>query len=184
MKLYYTVSSGYLNSQTNFVNSLGGYPSSTEVPNDIFDNLFDELSLLEVKDAKTQYKAIVLKNDSDKKISNVELWFDFSEENVCRYQIGAILLSEDNEYLMEQIPSTYSKPYSIQFVDATVDDKAVVGTLQPGQMIGLWLSRTIDKEKAITEYNNVAEPDPNHLSRYRAIEKQTQETVNLCLTWD
>ena len=51
-------------------------------------------------------------------------------------------------------------------------------------MIGLWLSRTVDKEKALEEYNNVAEEDPLHRSRYKPTEKEKQETVDLKITWD
>lgn len=184
LKLYYTVSSGYLDIQGNYINSLGGFPSSTEVPNDVFDNLFDEISLSEIKDVKTQYRAIIVKNESEEVIENIELWFEKKDSNICSYQIGATLLSNDEQPFMEHIPSVYSKPLYTQLYDAIVDSKVSIGNLNPGQMIGLWLSRTVDKEKALEEYNNVAEPDPFHRSRYKPIEKEKQETVDLKITWD
>lgn len=184
LKLYYTVSSGYLDIQGNYINSLGGFPSSTEVPNDVFDNLFDEISLSEIKDVKTQYRAIIIKNESEEIIENIELWFEKKDSNICSYQIGATLLSNDEQPFMEHIPSVYSKPLYTQLYDATVDSKVSIGNLNPGQMIGLWLSRTVDKEKALEEYNNVAEEDPLHRSRYKPIEKEKQETVGLKITWD
>jgi hypothetical protein len=184
LKLYYTVSSGYLDIQGNYINSLGGFPSSTEVPNDVFDNLFDEISLSEIKDVKTQYRAIIIKNESEEIIENIELWFEKKDSNICSYQIGATLLSNDEQPFIEHIPSVYSKPLYTQLYDATVDSKVSIGNLNPGQMIGLWLSRTVDKEKALEEYNNVAEEDPLHRSRYKPIEKEKQETVDLKITWD
>lgn len=184
LKLYYTVSSGYLDIQGNYINSLGGFPSSTEVPNDVFDNLFDEISLSEIKDVKTQYRAIIIKNESEEVIENIELWFEKKDSNICSYQIGATLLSNDEQPFMEHIPSVYSKPLYTQLYDATVDSKVSIGNLNPGQMIGLWLSRTVDKEKALEEYNNVAEEDPLHRSRYKPIEKEKQETVDLKIMWD
>lgn len=184
LKLYYTVSSGYLDIQNNYINSLGGFPSSTEIPNDVFDNLFDEISISEIKDTKTQYRAIVIKNEGESVLKNVELWFEKKDSNICFYQIGATLLSNDEQPFMEQTPSIYSKPLYTQLFDATVDAKVSVGDIQPNQMIGLWLSRTVDKEKALEEYNNVAEPDPLHRSRYKPIEKVKQETVDLKITWD
>jgi hypothetical protein len=184
LKLYYTVSSGYLDIQGNYINSLGGFPSSTEVPNDVFDNLFDEISLSEIKDVKTQYRAIIIKNESEEIIENIELWFEKKDSNICSYQIGATLLSNDEQPFMEHIPSVYSKPLYTQLYDATVDSKVSIGNLNPGQMIGLWLSRTVDKEKALEEYNNVAEEDSLHRSRYKPIEKEKQETVDLKITWD
>lgn len=184
LKLYYTVSSGYLDIQGNYINSLGGFPSSTEVPNDVFDNLFDEISLSEIKDVKTQYRAIIIKNESEEIIENIELWFEKKDSNICSYQIGATLLSNDEQPFMEHIPSVYSKPLYTQLYGATVDSKVSIGNLNPGQMIGLWLSRTVDKEKALEEYNNVAEEDPFHRSRYKPIEKEKQETVDLKIIWD
>lgn len=184
LKLYYTVSSGYLDIQGNYINSLGGFPSSTEVPNDVFDNLFDEISLSEIKDVKTQYRAIIIKNESEEIIENIELWFEKKDSNICSYQIGATLLSNDEQPFMEHIPSVYSKPLYTQLYDATVDSKVSIGNLNPGQMIGLWLSRTVNKEKALEEYNNVAEEDPLHRSRYKPIEKEKQETVDLKIMWD
>lgn len=184
LKLYYTVSSGYLDIQGNYINSLGGFPSSTEVPNDVFDNLFDEISLSEIKDVKTQYRAIIIKNESEEIIENIELWFEKKDSNICSYQIGATLLSNDEQPFMEHIPSVYSKPLYTQLYDAIVDSKVSIGNLNPGQMIGLWLSRTVDKEKALEEYNNVAEEDLLHRSRYKPIEKEKQETVDLKITWD
>lgn len=184
LKLYYTVNSGYLDIQGNYINSLGGFPSSTEVPNDVFDNLFDEISLSEIKNVKTQYRAIVIKNEGEEIVENIELWFEKKDSNICSYQIGATLLSNDEQPFMEHIPSVYSKPLYTQLYDATIDSKVSIGNLNPGQMIGLWLSRTVDKEKALEEYNNVAEEDPLHRSRYKPIEKEKQETVDLKITWD
>lgn len=184
LKLYYTVSSGYLDIQGNYINSLGGFPSSTEVPNDVFDNLFDEISLSEIKNVKTQYRAIVIKNEGEEIVENIELWFEKKDSNICSYQIGATLFSNDEQPFMEHIPSVYSKPLYTQLYDATIDSKVSIGNLNPGQMIGLWLSRTVDKEKALEEYNNVAEEDPLHRSRYKPIEKEKQETVDLKITWD
>ena len=185
MKLYYTVSSGYLQPQPNFINSLGGYPSSTLVPNDTFGNLFDELSLAEVKNARTQYRAIIIQNDSESIASNVELWFEQEETNVCTFQIGATILTErgDAQY-MESIDNSYAKPFMTQLYPATEDAKVTVGDMQPGQMIGLWISRSIDKQKAVEEYNNVAERDLTTQSRYKPIEKIQDEAVNLKINWE
>lgn len=36
MKLLYTVSSAYMAAQTKSIYSIGGFPSSTQVPNDVF----------------------------------------------------------------------------------------------------------------------------------------------------
>lgn len=185
MKLYYTVSSGYLQPQANFINSLGGYPSSTPVPNDVFGNLFDEISISEIREAKTQYRAVILHNDSKEIASKVELWFEaLSEDIVSEFQIGATMLTVDGEtQYMESVDSSYSKPFYTQLYSATIDNKVSVGDMAPDQMIGIWISRKINKEKAVEDYNNVAERDLSTQSRYKPIEKIKEEGVNLQISW-
>lgn len=174
-----------MNPQPNFVNSIGGFPSSTLVPNDMFSNLFDDLSLLELKDIKTQYKAIILHNDSPDVCADVELWFEPGESIVCDFQIGATLLAEspDGTRYMESIPTPYSKPFNTALYTATVEDKVTIGDLQPDQMVGLWISRAIDKELAYAEYNNVAEPSTVERTRWKPIEKNKQEELKLQISW-
>lgn len=186
MQLFYTVSSEYLAAQSKSMNSLGGYVSSTKIPNDVFGNLFDELSLRTVKDAKTEYRAIVLKNESDKIIQNVQLWFVIPEDAYCSCKIGATLLNqnEDGSQYMESVPSIYSAPFNTQLYDATEDDKVTIGNMEPGQMIGLWISRSVDKEKAIEDYNNVAERDLTTQSRYKPVTHNKEETLSLEISWD
>lgn len=186
MQLFYTVSSGYLATQVKSINSLGGFVSSTKVPNDVFSNLFDELSLRTIKDAQTEYRAIILKNESDDIVQNVQLWFTIPEDAYCSCQIGATLLnqSEDGSQYMESIPSMYSAPFNTQLYDATEENKVTIGNMEPGQMIGLWISRSINKEKAVEDYNNVAERDLTTESRYKPVTHSKEETLSLEISWD
>lgn len=188
MKLLYTVSSGYLAPQSKPIYSIGGYPSSTQITNDVCSNVFDELSLLAIKNAKTEYRAIILQNDSEKIAQNVQMWFDTPEDAYCSLQIGATMLvsEESGEQYMESIPSIYSKPYNTQLYEATEESRVTIGDMQPGQMIGLWISRSIDKEKALADYNKVAERDPSTYSgsRYRSIVHNQSETLKLQISWE
>lgn len=186
MRLLYTVSSAYMAIQKNTVYSTGGFVSSTVIPNDTFGNLFDELSINTLKNARNEYRAIVLHNDGAEVATNVKIWFENPEENICAYKIGAVGLTEteNGERYMESIPNIYSRPFIIQLYDATPEAPVSVGDVQPGQMIGLWIERSIDKEKAIEEYNNVAERDLTTETRYKPVEKQTQETLNIQFYWE
>lgn len=186
MKLLYTVSSGFLNPQSNFVNSLGGYVSSTEVPNDIYNAVFDELSLSEIIGRKNQYRAIVLYNDSDIVLSNVELSIVAEDTNICDYQLAAVAMTEteDGAFIMDSIPNSYSKP-TVTFYNAT-EEPVSVGDMQPNQYIGLWLMRRIDYQKAEEEYNDVAQIDPlvANGNRYKPVEKIKEESFNLTINWN
>ena len=59
-----------------------------------------------------------------------------------------------------------------------------IGDMQPDQMIGIWVERSIDKEKALEEYNNVAERDLTTETRYSPIQKETQEMLNMQFYWE
>lgn len=59
LRFYYTTSAGYDNQQTKISDSLGGYKSSTPVPNDTFSNLFDEISLNLASNPREQYIALI-----------------------------------------------------------------------------------------------------------------------------
>ena len=63
MKLYYTVSSYQDTPQRSIGLSLGGYRSSTFVRNDEMNNLFGDISLLSLKQNRSQYIAIQLQTE-------------------------------------------------------------------------------------------------------------------------
>ena len=73
MKLLYTVSSGYMAEQQNVSYSIGGFASSTVIPNDMFGNLFDELSVNTIRNTRNEYRAIVLHNDSQETAKDVKI---------------------------------------------------------------------------------------------------------------
>lgn len=185
MEILYTVSSGYKDPQSNFVNSLGGFVSSSQVPNDEFDAVFDELSVSEIVNKRKQYKAIVLHNNSDETLENVELWFESDPNNVCLYKIAAVNMNEDEEgqLSMESIPNSYSRPLNATFYEATVDDKVSIGDMNPDAYIGIWLAREVDYDKAKAEYDNVAERDLSSMNRYKPIEKKIEEKFDLMINW-
>ena len=62
--------------QQNVSYSLGGFASSTTIPNDMFGKLFDELSVNTIKNARNEYRAIVLHNDSQEVAKGVKIWFE------------------------------------------------------------------------------------------------------------
>jgi hypothetical protein len=190
MKLYYTTTAGYDAAQLIPTNSLGGYKSSTPIPNDSFGNLFDDLSLYGMKQAKTQYRALVLVNELPETANDVEFWFDSSRTKTlyCDFLIGAVIMNTDADGnpIMENIPTIYSKPFYTQLYPANVESKVSIGSLEPGKSIGLWFARILDSEVIKADYNDVAEKIPNAVyfsSRYKPKEKETEELIDLQISW-
>lgn len=190
MRLYYTTTTGFNAEQSTPSNSLGGYKSATLVPNDVFDNLFDEVSVYGMSQAKTQYRALVLVNELNTVVNDVALWFDLSKVKTPYYSflIGAIKMSADSEGnpIMENVPTIYSRPFQTQLYPATVDAKVTIGNIEPQQMIGLWFAKVPDKEMMMLDYNNVAEKIPNavyYSSRYKPVEKEKEESIDFQISW-
>lgn len=186
MRLYYTVSSGYNDPQSKLVNSLGGFKSSTPVPNDQDNNVFDELSLLSLVKGKTQYIGLILKNELGVEVKNVQLWFETPEGSYGSFQLAAVQTDKNNEGqpFFETIPDIFSKPFYAEFHQATELDKATIGDMEIDQEIGLWLCRSIDKKTVIEDYNNVAEKDTATENRYKPIEKATEESIAFQISWE
>lgn len=187
LRFYYTTSTGNNNPQTKAAESLGGYRSSTPVPNDTFSNLFDEISLNTQANPKDQYIATILKNEGTETLKNVELWFsNVTEKPYGKIMVGAIKMNEDEEEnpVTPGTSSIYENPYWISFYDATEEDKVVLGDMEPEAEICLWFRRVLDKEIMYEDYNAVAERDMTSQNRYKKIGRQTEDIFNINLSWD
>lgn len=189
MQLYYTTTTGYNAIQTNPSRSLGGFKSSTLVINDDFSNLFDDVSIMTVRDARPEYRAIILRNELVNQVRKVKLSIQNAPDSICRYKVAIEYLSAADKYgtkKMSNVQSPQSRPFSAQFVDAS--DGVVLDiaeTLNSGQEVGIWICREIDKIKAKEQYNDVCRPDPSDPTgrRYIAVERLTEEAVNIIIDW-
>nr|DAU40552.1 MAG TPA: hypothetical protein [Caudoviricetes sp.] len=187
LRFYYTVSSGYNSPQSKVSDSLGGYKSSTLVPNDVFGNLFDEISLNLASNPHSQYVALVLKNEGTETFKNVELWFSSVTDNPYgTITVGAIGMGKDEEEnpVTSRTSSMNEKPYWIQFYEAKEEEPVSLGDMEAGDEICLWFCRSLDKKIIKNDYDLVAERDTNTQNRYKKVEKETDEIFNINLVWE
>lgn len=187
LRFYYTTSAGYNNQQTKISDSLGGYKSSTPVPNDTFSNLFDEISLNLASNPREQYIALILKNEGTETFKNVELWFSSVTDNPYgTITVGAIEMGKDEEEnpVTSRTSSMNEKPYWIQFYEAKEEEPVSLGDMEAGDEICLWFCRSLDKKIIKNDYDLVAERDTNTQNRYKKVEKETDEIFNINLAWE
>lgn len=71
MKIYYTGATKYLQAQVDPSASLGGYISSTEIPNGILANVFDQISQELIKRNVAEYRVLAIKNDGVSTLTSV-----------------------------------------------------------------------------------------------------------------
>lgn len=96
--------------------SLGGFVSSTLVPNNSINSLFDIVSQLTIEKRLPETIAIGLINgDSD--ITDIELKIITDNHYQCDFMIAAVGL--DESFCMEHISSRYQEPLNATFHDAT-----------------------------------------------------------------
>lgn len=188
MVLFYTTTVGYNVEQPNPDRSLGGYKSSTMVVNDDFGNMFDELSIMTLKSGRDEYRAIILKNEYDTVAEHVKVSISSPSDAVCTYKLGIGVLNGVNKYnqsYMEHVLTINNKPFHTQFVDMNEGVELDLGTLKPGQEIGLWVCRHVDKEAARKQYETICEPDPTDPTgrMYRPITHPKVESINLVISW-
>jgi len=144
MELYYTVSSREGVAQSKPGNSLGGFCSSSLVPNGALENLFSEISAYALQNPQPEYIGLILKNTYGS-ISNLSFWMNVPSTAMCNYRIAVVELSANGE--MELVPSVNSKPFYAEFEVTSQSDPLVLTLTEPftkGQMLGIWLERTVN----------------------------------------
>ena len=138
--------------------SLGGWVSSSPVPNAALNELFDLVSTGMLSDRPKETLALGLINQLSVPVTNVRLSIVVGNRPVCEWRIAATALSEDLR--MESIPNRYSEPLSAVFYDATfqrasVEFEIIGEPIEGDQFLILPLSITIDViEKGVKGFWN------------------------------
>lgn len=109
--------------QTDPSKSLGGYVSSTPVPNAATNALFDLISSETLRNKQKETIAIALVNKLDKAVTDVKLCFISEKEDEAKFKVAAVALSDD--WAMESIANRYQEPISAEFHDATFNRASV-----------------------------------------------------------
>jgi hypothetical protein len=101
--------------QTDAMKSLGGYISSSPVPNASLNTLFDLVSMRTIKDKAKETIAVGLVNKFDFPVKNVTAKIVTNDDNVCDFKIAVV--GVDSSYCIERIDNRYSEPLNAEFHD-------------------------------------------------------------------
>ena len=126
--------------QTDPAKSLGGYISSTLVPNGELNALFDLISSHTLEKKKKETIALALVNKLDKAVNNVTLKVVVGNENLATFRVAAV--KPDSSLAMEHIANRYAEPlaadfYSADFQRASVDIE-ITNPASVGEEIALY----------------------------------------------
>ncbi len=112
MVLFYT---GAISPDTpsNAFQSLGGFVSNTQIPNNIINNLFSTITKSALQSNQKETKMIVLKNTLTTPVTGLKIWTVVTS-TLFTLKIAAVSPAFDsscNKYYFEQIQSTEESPY-------------------------------------------------------------------------
>ena len=153
LKFYYTNISGDELPQTRSDLSLGGFKSSTLVPNDSFGNLFGDISVYSVRENRDEYVALALVNETGADVTDVTLYFDYPENRQKDIELAFVQFNSDGE--IEVIPNPYSRPYNAEFNSADgVENALNIGNLAANAKIGVWFKKILNIDNIKDSYSD------------------------------
>ena len=146
IKYFYTGADDYLGAQIDKDKSLGGFVSSSEVPNDLVGSLFGEISSYTIDNDFRETKAIVIKNETGGDITGITTYFNNTATSpYLKIEIASVALTEDtsctpSKFSMEKIVNSKASPVNAVFAEPTSSGTAVgLGNLTANSMLGIWI---------------------------------------------
>lgn len=109
--------------QTDTAKSLGGYVSSTPVPNGELNALFDLISAYTLEKKQKETIALALVNKFTEAVTDVTLKIVVDKDNLATFRIAAVDL--DSSMAMEHIPNRYAEPMAAEFHNANFQRASV-----------------------------------------------------------
>lgn len=115
MKWYYSGAKSLDVEQRSPEKSLGGFRSSTVVPNGRINSMFNDFSSLSVNEGKSETKAFFIKNDFNTKVTGILIYATYPENPEIQFEIASVKGDE-----MELLKSSSDEPYYEEFYDCRV----------------------------------------------------------------
>ncbi len=146
MRFLYSGATAYLLPQNNISLSLGGFVSSTIVPNGRLNSLFSDGSYKAAKFGSVETKALILENETQAGVTGVTFGYQYSVDPDFKIEVAVVTLS--NNQSMEQLESIRDTPYYGTFYEANVDpdnnidNRLDLGDIAAGSRLGIWIRRT------------------------------------------
>jgi hypothetical protein len=181
MQLFYTTVEREGQTQTDPLYSLGGYCSSTPVPSGVDENLFSLFSQLSIETNKPMYICLVLKNILSVECTGIFLYFDDVNLSTRWGKYRVALVNKGADGLYEHIGGIYERPKYATFQEIDGEaNKMAVPNMQPGEMYGLWVERTLNTEADEVKNRN----DVKYLYSHRNDVLQAKENVDLVVEFE
>lgn len=151
MKFFYTNSVKFNQTQLDSSKSLGGYISSSVIPNNLVGNIFGDLTAFTKNQNQDEFRALAIQNDGTVTLTGLRVFLDIDDQasgegNDFSYELGYLSPSTDDcgDLLSELLPNPYAQPYTVTFynVDGEVNALALPN-LDAGDYFVFYIKRTL-----------------------------------------
>lgn len=128
--------------------SLGGYISSSIVPNGSLNNLFPDIGLTDLKNVRDETRVIALQNVTGQDINGFTLWFDSASDSFAEILLGVATPMYDGDcqcQFFEMLQDGYCMPYYTTFASYQTQANEYVfpDVFEKGAVLGLFLKRRL-----------------------------------------
>ncbi len=145
--LFYTGANKNQAIQQNSSMSLGGWISSSQVPNDVLNNLFSSIDYTAVKNNLKSNRVIAFKNLSGAEIASFKVWTNTAEDSFAKFKIGIILNAIDtscNIPYFELLSSDQASPFYVSLADCEGEVNALtLANVPANQYVGIFIQREL-----------------------------------------
>lgn len=158
IQIFYTGALAHLQAQPYSSNSLGGFISSTPIPNGRVNSIFSDTCYYQKH--TEECKLIVLTNNSTSVATNIKVWIETNGDTSSSYSIAAILPTSDicgNPCFEKILQSTDLPLYATFSNSIDIGSALSIASLQAGISIGVWIKRLYDRNS--TQNVQLRNPD-------------------------
>lgn len=150
---YYTGAKIFNQPQLDSSQSLGGFISSSIIPNGMLSNLFGSLSRYTIQNGKSEIRAFVLYNSDTVDYTNIKCFFTYPDNSPSTdaadtsYDVGFATVVSDNcgDLSIEKLSSVYSQPYSVTLYSGadSLMNALDLPDIAKGTYLGIFIRRNI-----------------------------------------
>jgi len=139
--------------------SIGGYMSTLEIPDNLLQNIFGQVTQYDILNGLIEYRCIFLKNNNpNSHAGDLKLYIEGLNNIKENIEFGiSIPLNGDSINPVQLLANRHIAPSGIVFYSAIdLENSIDVGGIEMGgKVIAIWLKRIIPKQVLINEVRNI-----------------------------
>jgi hypothetical protein len=150
MILYYTGATAPDTIQINADKSLGGFVSSSVIPNGRLANLFSTIAKSDITGKVFDVRMIALKNITGGTVNNVKIYSVLGSSPHVKLKLAAVAPATNNcgNKYFESIYDSHTLPYQATLDYHEGSGNAIdAGSILNNDIVGIWIMREIDQTK-------------------------------------